>query len=424
MRTTILLALTLAACGEATPPAAAPTPPPVEPAPTPPPAADPGTGAAPPSDADAEALAAGLRGLGARLFRELAVPANESAALAPMSVAGALAMTAAGGRGATASEVWSALGLAGTEDRAPQIVAGALAGLEGEELAVANRLFADDGLTIEPPFTELARSLFGAPVERVDYAAAEAAIARINAWTSEATRTRIPEILPAGSVDADTRLVLVNALYFLASWQTRFDEALTQDDTFQAPGGAVPCRMMHRRGPAMIGAAAGATVLRLPYANDRFFATFVLPDEGTTLAALEASMTGETIGAWLDAPSASETAELELPRFRVESAAPVELSAPLSRLGVRTMFTEGADFGGITTSEPLRVSHVFHRVFVETTERGTEAAAATAVVMARGARLPGETRRFRADRPFLFFVTDARGLVLFFARVATPGQPG
>jgi serpin B len=112
-------------------------------------------------------------------------------------------------------------------------------------------------------------------------------------------------------------------------------------------------------------------------------------------------------------------AELELPRFRVESAAPVELRGPLTRLGMGTMF-DGADFSGIAR-EPLRVSSVFHRVFVETTEEGTEAAAATAVVMARGAALPGATPRFRADRPFLFFVTDARGLLLFVARVATPG---
>jgi serpin B len=326
-------------------------------------------------------------------------------------------MTAAGGRGPTAGEVWTGLGLAGREDRAAAIVAATLRGLAGEELAVAQRLFVASNLSLEPSFVALTGERYGAPVERLDFAAADAAIARINGWTSEATRTRIPVIVPPGGVNGSTRLVLVNALYFLANWQTSFDPARTTDDSFVAPAGAVPCRMMHRRGPALLGEAAGASVLRLPYAGERFVATFVLPAEGTTLASLEATMTGETIGAWLAAPAPVREVELELPRFRVEAAAPMELRAPLTRLGMGTMFGD-ADFSGIA-AEPLRVSSVFHRVFIETTEEGTEAAAATAVAVARGAAL--STPRFRADRPFLFFVTDARGVVLFLARVAVPG---
>lgn len=433
LRPLSLLVLLLLGCGStpaaepspnATPePAPTPTPPSADPAPTPP-IADPGASTAtPPSSDDAAALAVGMQGFTAQLWRALAVPEAESAAIAPLSIAGALSMTAAGGRGATADEVWSALGISPVGARAPAVVAGASAELVGEELAVASRLFADERLPVEAAFVDLTRSLYAAPIERVAFAAPDVAIARINAWVSEQTHERVPTILPPGSVDATTALVLVNAMYFLGAWQTPFDPNATIDDYFAAPSGRVVCRMMERRGVALVGDVDGTSVLRLPYGGDRFVATFVLPPEGTALSSLEAQMTGELVGRWLAAPTNEQVTQIEIPRFRVADDAPRALDVALRALGIQTMFTPAADFTGIApASESLYVSDVFHRVFVETTERGTEAAAATAVSMARG--MVREVPHFRADRPFLFFVTSQSGLVLFVARVASPGQPG
>lgn len=394
----------------------------------PPPSAPGPSTATPPSSDDAAVLAVGVQGFTAQLWRALAVPEAESAAIAPLSIAGALSMTAAGGRGATADEVWSALGISALGisplgGRAPAVVAGASAALSGEELAVASRLFADERLPVEPAFVELTRSLYAAPIERVSFAAPDVAIARINGWVSEQTHERVPTILPPGSVDATTALVLVNAMYFLGAWQTPFDPNATIDDYFAAPSGRVVCRMMERRGVALVGDVDGTSVLRLPYGGDRFVATFVLPPEGTALSSLEAQMTGELVGRWLSAPTNEQVTQIEIPRFRVADEAPRALDVALRALGVQTMFTPAADFSAIApASESLYVSDVFHRVFVETTERGTEAAAATAVSMARG--MVREVPHFRADRPFLFFVTSQSGLVLFVARVASPGAPG
>lgn len=434
----LCVSLALVACGETaadpTPPVVPPTPTPTEPTlpPVEPPVAPPADPDVPPppapSRADELALSAGIRDFSASTFRALAVPEAQSAAIAPASIAGALAMTSAGARGATSAEVMAALGIDELGNRGPAVVAGALGALEGEELAIANRIFASASLSVEPAYVEQTRTLFGSPIETTDFSAGDAARTRINGWVDGVTHHRISEILPAGAIDASTDIVLVNAMYFLASWETTFEESRTTDDFFRAPGGRVTCRMMHRSGEARIGNADGAVVLSLPYAGDRFVATFVMPeDETASLASLEATMTGAHIGHWLEAPQGADRVNVDIPRFRVESAQPMSLKSVLEAQGVRALFSSSADLSGIAPPArgPLYVSDVFHRVFVETTERGTEAAAATAVVGLRGLARPEEPRTFRADRPFLFFVTAPNShLVLFMARIATPGSPG
>lgn len=439
MRTLVLLALALSiACGETAPPAVPPAPEPeaeVTPLPAPlPPATDVvpepvDTAALPvppaPSAEDAAIVGAGSRSLGAGLLRALAAPAGESVAIAPGSILAAVGMVAAGARGETRDQILTTLGVAALGDRTSAVLGGTLGALAGDDLALANRVYARSDLTIETGYLDTTRDLFRAPLESVVFD--EAARVRINGWVSERTHERIPEILPAGSIDGTTALVLVNAMYFLAPWETSFEATETRDDFFRAPAGRVTCRMMRRTGRIAYGRTDDATVVNLPYGGDRFVATFVLPNDEDGMPALEASLDGEHVAAWVAAARPRDQVELEIPRFRVEATAPTRLGPALRSMGMELVFdSTHADLSGIAPPPaPLFLQEVFHRVFIETTERGTEAAAATAGVIAvRGMGPVDPAPHFRADRPFLFLVTDrASGLVLFLARVATPGSP-
>jgi serpin B len=283
-------------------------------------------------------------------------------------------------------------------------------GGEWVELSSANRLFGQQGMTWQRDLEEL--------LTVVDYADSEVARAAINAWTSEQTHDRIPEIVPAGVLDEETLLVLVNALYLKAAWEEPFHAASTTASDFHlADGGLVQVPTMLGHVDAQVGAGDGWRSARLPYLGGTLAMTVVLPDAGR-LADVEALVAERDWSAVLEAP-AHDRLELRLPRFTVRTSA--SLGELLAALGMPTAFTDDADFTGFTVEEPLKISEVLHEAFVAVDEDGTEAAAATAVVMARGAGIPAPPVPFVVDRPFLFAIhTAADGDPLFVGRVIDP----
>ena len=340
-----------------------------------------------------------MTSLAARLYAAVSAEAG-NLAISPHSVAVALNLAAYGARGRTRDEIEA-------------VVAGAGQPVEGGEwveLSSANRLFGQQGLTWQPDLQDL--------LTVVDYADSDAARAAINDWTSERTHERIPEIVPDGVLDEETLLVLVNALYLKAAWSDPFHETSTTDAAFHlADGTVVQVPTMLGYVGAQVGAGEGWRSARLPYVGGTLAMTVVLPDRGR-LADVEALVAERDWSAVLDAPS-HERLELRLPRFTVRAAA--RLGELLAALGMPTAFTDDADFSGLTVDEPLKISEVLHEAFVAVDEEGTEAAAATAVVMQRAGAMPQPPVPFVVDRPFLFAIHDlASGAPLFVGRVLDP----
>nr|MDQ3368504.1 serpin family protein [Myxococcota bacterium] len=351
-------------------------------------------------------------------------------AMSPASLTLALTMTWAGARAETATQMQRTLQLRAAADSVVPAWGSYAAALQSGdrklELRVANRLFGEQAYELQQPFLEQIERAFGAPLEKVDFRTQpEPARTRINSWVAEQTNQRIKDLLPGGAITPDTRLVLVNAIYFLAEWLAPFDKAQTRDvPFFTAKAASKPVSTMHQIGTFRRGKAAGVSLLELPYQGDDAAMLIVLPDAIDGLAAVERSLGAKQLATWRAALTEQQVA-VALPRFEIDPATPLSLAGPLEALGMTDAFSRSADFSGIAkrtaTDQELFISSVFHKAFVKTDEKGTEAAAATAVVMAVKGALPPPATAFKADHPFLFFIVEkASGLVLFIGRVADP----
>ncbi len=377
----------------------------------------PALAAGPPADA----------GFALRLFRHSARgPGN--AFLSPYSVASALAMAAEGARGETARQMSAALG--GPPDsvaRALEPVARRVAAAgKPYELSAANALWVARSFTLRPAYVGAVASRWDAGVFDVDFRGApEAARGRINRWVEERTHDRIKDLLAAGTLGPATRLVLTNAVYFKGGWLAPFQKERTRPAPFtRADGSKVDAPLMHLTAPKAYAALEGVKLLEMPYEGGELSMVVVLPDRADGLAVVERGLDGRRLARWVGAMSQREVA-VTFPRFRVESA--YELKPALSALGMPAAFDPArADFGGIAElagGQRLFVSAVVHKAFVEVTEEGTEAAAATGAMMkvTSARREPVAPVEFRADHPFLFLIREnASGAILFVGRVADP----
>lgn len=355
-------------------------------------------------------------------------PADENLAISPYSIAVALAMTANGAAGPTRAQMLDVLhipslatyngGMAALT-RSLEALAGPVSLADGKpgeiDLASADQLFGDGATEFGRAFLTVLAKEYDAGMRTVDFRNdAEGSRTAINDWTAGRTHDRIPTILPRGSVDPSTRLVLVNALYFKAPWLTPFEKvATTQQPFHRADGSRVAVPMMQ-------ATPDGATYLtgahwrgaRLPYAGGTLAMTVALPERGHEPDAL-----GGLMGGALTADGQPGVA-LSMPRwtFRTPSA----LREVLRSLGMTRAFGDGADFTPMSPHDPLYVSDVLHQAFVAVDEAGTEAAAATAVVMDELSAIAGP-HTLLLDRPFLFVVHDVvHGTPLFVGRVADP----
>lgn len=365
-----------------------------------------------------------------RLYGKLAsAPGNLF--FSPASLSTALAMTYAGARGETAAQMARTLEL----PLAPEALHPAFGGLTRQlvqaatgpgapELRIANRLWGQAGLPIEPQFQTITQQHYGAGIELVNFKGAhEQARGRINQWVEEQTSSRIKDLLPVGSITPLSRLVLTNAIYFKGRWATPFDKQATRDEPFTIRRGfapAVPTMRTVLR--ASFGQTADASVLQLPYAatgsGGPLAMVVILPAQVDGLSAVEQRLSAGQLDAYVGALRPARV-DVALPRFKM--TADLELSRPLQEMGMPLAFDQTrADFSGITRAEPLFLSAVRHKAFVEVNEEGTEAAAATGAVMTTRAA-PAPPRVFRADHPFAFLIRDvATGTVLFMGRVTDP----
>jgi serpin B len=439
---------------------------------------------APADPAKAKEAAASITAFGLDLYKRMlgdgTLDRTKGAVFSPTSIALALAMARAGAKGETATQMDAVLHTSGWDALGPGLNAldQALAShnatwteqeyvynAEGEgsqvtvprELAlrIANSAFAQQGWSLEQSYLDRLGSAFGAGIRLVDYIADyEAARRSINAWVSEGTKKRIPELVPEGVISDLTRLVLVNAIYLKANWAREFDPRSTGPVEFnRLDGSRVPVPTMRVEGEQDIPYARGtgwqATELRYrgaEWANQPLAMTLILPND---LPSFEGALTSSQLGriakalddqrvhlkdewrtlpeGWNDCGTYAYNVELFLPRFGVGTKA--SLKDVLGSLGMPVAFSpEAADFTGIhipeSVGERIHIAEVIHQANIDVDEKGTEAAAATAVMVDTGGctgPMPAKTITLRLDRPFLFVLRDvATGAVLFMGRVVDP----
>lgn len=377
--------------------------------------------------ADSKTLAAALNRFGAALHRQLGTTGAPTAS--PASIAFTLAMLLPGARGDTAAELAAGLQLP-EELRGERLHAAvhrllADSGIAGPtkpggpQLRLANDLWVQRGLQLDPTYTATLRRSFAADHHVLDFRTdPDAARRTINAAIGKATQDRITNLLGADDVTAATRTVLTNAIWFRAAWHEEFAEGATRDERFTlADGTAVEVPTMRRQSYFAYAANDAWQCVALAFADSTMHCELIVPRDGHTLATAEAALlAGEPMAALKGAK-----VDVSLPRFRIQSRH--RLREALMALGLQTMFDPGrADFRGITGAEPLVVDNVVHECWIQVDERGAEAAAATATTMRAGSAARPETvHAFRADRPFAFLLRDRRtGLVLFVGRVDDP----
>lgn len=398
-----------------------------------------------PSNPAAEAINA----LGIDLLAR-ATDASANALLSPYSIQNALAMTFAGADGDTHTEMAAALHYAADETALHRTLSDLRKSLEtiasdsiehskeSEKygghidpiaLTVANRLFGEQTFAFRAPFLDLLKSTYAAPLQKMDFLQkADPARREINTWVATQTRDRIKDLLPDGSVSPMTRLILVNAIYLKAPWRNEFNKHATAPAPFHfstAKSADVPIMLRQDHfGYAKKDRYAAVTV---PYYGNGIHLVLLIPDDIDGLAALEKSLKPADLAAARDLPWTDVI--LHLPKFKIQPPL-MDLSAPLKALGMKTAFDEpagSANFDKMAPRTPdnyLRISQVFHKTFLDLDEKGTEAAAATAVVMKAEAAPHTEKPRpieVRVDRPFLFAIQHREtGACLFLGRVTDP----
>jgi serpin B len=354
--------------------------------------------------------------------------------MSPASITTALTMAWGGAQGETSAQMRKVLHLEGTPDEV-MATSGQLArSLQDPArpivFRIANQLFGEKDYKLVPAFVEKTRAAFGAPIELLDFKNnPEQARGHINEWVEGKTEHRITNLIPPGGLVPDTRLVLVNAIYFLGDWDSPFERHETRPAPFHLTASEkkdVPT--MNRTGGFRIAHKDGVTALEIPYKGRQLSMMLLVPDDVEGLAAVEGALDARKLEA-LAGSMEMATVWLSLPKFDVNPEESLSLGEPLTALGMPLAFDrKKADFTGIANppnpDDRLVIAKVFHKGFVKVDEKGTEAAAATSVgMMVGGSMAQAPPRRLNADRPFLFLIRDrASGLVLFLGRVSDPSR--
>ena len=379
------------------------------------------------SDADLTDLVSGNTGLAFDLYQALSEQ-DGNLFYSPYSISLALAMTYSGARAETERQMADTLYFVLPQDRLHPAFNGLdleLAsrgeGAEGKDskgfrLNIVNAIWGQEDFEFLDEFLDVLAENYGAGLRLLDFVRApEESRITINDWVSEQTEARIEDLIPKGVIDEYTRLILTNAIYFNAAWQYPFSSV--NDGTFHLlDGGEVTVPMMRETASFGYAAGEGYQALELLYDGRELSMVILLPETGE-FHSFEASLDADRIDAITKELGVREVA-LTMPKFEFESD--FSLSKALSTMGMPLAFGGRADFSGMTTVSQLYIAAVIHKAFVSVDEAGTEAAAATAVVV-RTTSMKPPPLKVTVDRPFIFFIRDIEtGTILFIGRVLDP----
>lgn len=359
------------------------------------------------------------------------IAADDNTMISPYSIATALSMLHPGARGATAEEIAKVLHLSVDDETLHAVrnhidIALATPPLPIDEsdtrepfaIRPANSAWGQGGYPFRHDYLTVLAAHYGAGLRVLDYAGdPDGSRAIINRWVEDSTEDRIKDLIPPGAVTVDTRLALVNAIWFSANWFERFDPELTATAPFTLlDGSEIQVPLMHAKMGTGYAETDSFEAVRLPYAGDAAM-VILLPSSGSP-ADLAAVLEPEDLNlTWGD-----RSVDITLPSFEFD--AEIALKPALQQLGMTTAFepptaTSGADLTGMTDSRELYVSDAFHKTFIALDENGTEAAAATAIIA--GLTSEPQPATFTADRPFLFWIEhSSTGEMLFLGQVTNP----
>lgn len=376
-------------------------------------------------DRDDEDIVKGNNAFALDIYQQLKGEAG-NLFLSPYSISTALAMTYAGARGQTATQMAEMLHFNPLEQNLHATM-GKLVnelnarGQQGNcQLSVANALWGQQGYGFLPGFINLLEKNYQTSLYQVNFkTATEAAREKINTWVAEKTQDKIKDLIPEGVLDALTRLVLTNAIYFKGNWASQFKKEQTREMPFKISAEKeITVPMMNQSEKFGYLEREGLQILSMPYQDKELSMIVLLPAEIDGLEALEDSLTLAKLNIWLRS-LIEEKVIVYFPRYKIEKKC--FLADTLSAMGMKDAFNGKADFSGMNGRRDLYISNVIHQAFIEVNEKGTEAAAATAVVMTKA--IASRPLIFRADHPFLFLIRDNQsGSILFLGRMVEPKE--
>jgi serpin B len=353
----------------------------------------------------------------------------------PFSVSTALTMTYEGARGKTATEMQQALSLPLDKNKLRQSYSQVMQAVNQSDhsyqLKTANALWAQQDYHFLDSFIETNQNYYQAKLENLDFVGSPTqSVEKINGWVAEQTENKITNLLNQSDLTDMTRLVLTNAIYFLGDWQYQFNQDMTMPDVFYSPDGEKEVEMMQldlEQTKLKHAQLENWQVLELPYDGQELSMLIFLPEfdqtsPGTSLDQKRSSLTWEKVNSWQKKMESKEI-QVYLPKFKLKTR--YYLRQNLKQLGMNQAFGMAADFSGMTGNQDLFISKVIHQAMVEVDEKGTEAAASTAVV-AELKSAPGagkEEQMFRADHPFLFMIKhNPTDTILFMGEVNEPSS--
>jgi len=359
------------------------------------------------------------------LYPKLAESNSSNIFYSPYSIYSAMAMTYEGAQGKTADEMKFVF-------RFPEsnILRSNFAAIynkineenEAYELKTGNALWVQKDYAFLKDYLDRIKKYYGGKAENLDFInEKEKSRKTINAFIEEQTNNKIKDLIPAGFINELTRLVLTNAIYFKGTWEWEFDESKTREEDFKiAPDNTVKVQMMNMSpDPDKIKFNYAKTddlqMLELPYKGNKISMLILLPSKD--LESIESSLTVEKINDYKNEMKETKLDSISLPKFEFDTK--YFINDALKELGMPTAFSGNADFSGMTGQKDLFISSVIHQAYIKVDEKGTEAAAATAVTMKLGIILEKEI--FNADHPFIFIIQEKdTGNILFSGRVVNP----
>jgi serpin B len=389
-----------------------------------------------------ETVVKGNNNFALELYAKLGDQQEGNLFFSPHSISTALAMTYAGARGRTEVQMAEVLHFPAIVSKQPGAkppsgltrdqkqfhsafgtIVNALndRGKKGAyELTVANALWGQKGYEFLREFLELIETSYGGKLNEVNFrSAVESVRQRINAWVEKKTKGKIKDLIAKGALSRMTRLVLTNAIYFKGDWTSQFQEEQTRDAPFTLlDGEKIDVPMMNQTGEFKYMETGNFQGLELSYVDGELSMIIFLPKKFDGLGDLEETLTSENLSKWMAKPRKQKVI-VSIPKFKM--ATQFELTEVLKSMGMTNAFSANADFSGMNGRRDLFISAVIHKAYVDVNEEGTEAAAATAVVVNVTAIRPEPTPVFRADHPFVFVIRDNQsGSILFIGRVTNP----
>ncbi len=379
--------------------------------------------------ADSQALVSGNQQFAFDLYQTLLASNSGNIFYSPHSISEALAMTWAGAKTTTETDMAQTLHFTLPQDRFHPAFdrldldlatraqnAADQSDMKGFKLNIVNAIWGQKNYTFLPAFLDVLKQNYGAGLRILDFIKEpEESRTTINDWVADQTNQKIKDLIPEGVIDDATRMVLTNAIYFNAAWKYKFEKTATVNSTFNnLTGNPSTVPMMHLLEPFKYGESSNYQAIEMLYDGDQIAMDIIMPKIGT-LANFEKNLTADQVNTIINGMS-SKAVELNMPKFNIESE--FSLKSMLSQLGMVDAFTADADFSGMTGLSDLYIQDVLHKSFVNVDENGTEAAAATGVVVGVTSVLVPQAN-MTIDHPFVFLIRDIpTGEILFVGRVA------